>query len=138
MPTDLEISRNDVELLPCQGHTFDEGMFLVFQRQHCLEENHAFILCCKHTHKGLHEVLSEQDVSVVVESGKVSWTYSYFIPDIIITFEHCQMVLDGDYETVTRHKFFKLSTRKIDSCTHCDDGSFWRRVVFSVTKKTRC
>ena len=55
--THPEVSRKDLELGPWNGHTFDKGMFLVFERQHGFVEDNAFILFSKHAHEAFHEVL---------------------------------------------------------------------------------
>jgi hypothetical protein len=55
--TNPEVTGEDLELCPWNGDTFDKGMFLVFECQHCFIEDDPFIFFGKHPHEALHEIL---------------------------------------------------------------------------------
>ena len=98
--THSEVTREVLKLRPRNRDAFDEGMVLVFECQHSFVEDDPSILFSEHAHEALHKILwySEQDRRAVTTDA-----YPDFIPNIIISFKHRQVVLYRDDEAMTIH-----------------------------------
>jgi len=55
---DLEIPRNQLDLVPRQRNTFDKRMFLGFKGYNGFVEYHTLVFFSIHPYKALHEVLN--------------------------------------------------------------------------------
>ena len=58
--TNLEVTGDQLKLLPRKRHTFNVRVSLGFDREDSLIENDALVFLCKHAHEALHEVLDIQ------------------------------------------------------------------------------
>ena len=64
---------------------------------------------------------SEESTERPRNFGKI--TYPHFVPDIIITLKHGEVMLDWHDETVSIHQLLGQSTREVDPRAH---GNYWR------------
>ena len=58
--TNLEVTGDQLKLLPRKRHTFNVRVSLRLNRQNGFIEDDTLVFLCKHAHEALHEVLEGQ------------------------------------------------------------------------------
>jgi hypothetical protein len=64
-------------------------------------------------------------------------THFDFVPDVVVTFEHRQVVLDRHDEAVPVHELVLDRAREVDARAKRDDGRLRRRVVLPEAERAR-
>lgn len=134
--TNLEITRHNFILIPRKRNAFDACMSLLFKRNNSLVEDDTLVFFCEHTHETFHKILRNQEKSgietYVLRLKKNP--YPDFIPNVIVAFEHIQMVLNRDNETMSIYQFVIHRAREVHSSAHSHYRSFWWRIILPKAK----
>jgi hypothetical protein len=64
-------------------------------------------------------------------------THFDFVPDVVVAFEHRQVVLDRHDEAVPVHELVLDRAREVDARAKRDDGRLRRRVVLPEAERAR-
>lgn len=67
-----------------------------------------------------------------------SMTHPNFVPDIIVCFQHGEMMLYWYDKTMTRNKLIVRSTRQIYASAHRGNRRLRWRIVFAIAECTLC
>lgn len=129
----LEVCRQVLEEVERDGHALDHCMLLPLQVKHGLVEYHALVLVVEHLHEALHEVLRENNS---VQHVRVRKTLSYFdfVPNVVVRFQHAEVVLYRNDVTMTIHKVFRQRAGEIRPGTHGNHSCLRRGVVLAVAE----
>ena len=106
MTAHLEICREIREQVLWDRHALDHGVFLPFDVHDRLVEDDAVVLIMKHLHETLHEVL-RMGSSVTSFISRLTPPHLDLVPDVVVRFEHAEMVLDRNDVAVPFDEFLE-------------------------------
>ena len=129
--TNLEVRREVLEGVPRDWDALDDGVPLLLQVQDSFVEKHAFVLASKHAHQAFHEVLCGENVreQACFTTERANMTHPDFFPHVVVAFQHREMMLKRNNETVSRYELLKLCATEVAASAQSDNGCSRKRGI---------